>query len=181
MTFKPSYANHSGHLVYLDKYYPWLGGNNPKFNQFSGQVLDLKDKTATARRTTAVKLFGARLEEMLSKGIALAVVPSHDPKHTASGIKQLAKYLAARGRHDATSCLVRFEKVDKLASGGHRAERVHLQSIRVDNPHLVHETKVVVLDDVTTSGNSLSACAKLLKRAGAASVERIAIGITSYD
>ncbi len=179
MVFKSGYEHLAGHLVHLDKYHPWHRGTNPKWNTFSGQILDLKDATATSRRNSAATHFASRLEKMLKTNIVIAVVPSHDPKKRNPGIRQVARLLAAKGRQDATSCLVRFEKVEKLASGGDRSEKTHLDSIRVDKEHLIREKEVVVLDDVTTSGNSLSACAKLLKRAGAKSVQQIAIGITA--
>lgn len=179
MVFKSDYTQLSGYLVYLDKYHPWHGGNNPNWNPFCGKVLDLKDDTATPRRNRAATEFAGRIDKMLKKNVALAVVPGHDPKKTSSGVRQIAKRLIAEGRHDATDCLVRFKKVDKLATGGDRSERTHLQSVRVDNAELIRDKDVVVLDDVTTSGNSLSACSKLLLRAGAASVQKIAIGITA--
>src|SRR5207248_321232 len=99
-------------------------------------------------------------------------VPGHDPAKIGKGLKTLSAELAKNGdRIDGSDCLVRFKKIDKLAHGGDRSKDVHLNSVRVENSDLIKDRHVLLLDDVTKTGNSLTACSELLMAAGARSVE----------
>ena len=98
-----------------------------------------------------------------------------------TGLKRLVRRLVANNdadRVDATSCLVRARHFDKLAHGGDRSIDVHLKSIVVVHEELIEDEEVLVLDDVTTSGNSLEACKQLLLQAGARRVQKLALGKT---
>src|SRR5262245_29594105 len=88
---------------------------NPSFNAYSGLLLDLKEN-----QLPAVEYFLRFLHRMINPDIPVAVVPSHDPAKTTSGLRALAMRLAAADRIDATGCLVRTMKIDKLATGGSR-------------------------------------------------------------
>lgn len=138
---------------------------NPEFDTFSRRILDVKNS-----KLTALQDFFTRLDRNVSQGVSLCVVPSHDPANTESGMRWIAQKLALNGRLDATACLVRHTKIVKLANGGDRSKAVHLDSIRVENQHLVKNKAVLLLDDVTTSNNSLLACKELLLKDGGATV-----------
>ncbi len=164
--------------VYGD-YMPWnvhkaAGGDRSNFPEHSGRILDLKEKSLRA-----VAHFCGIIEPELKDQIAIAVVPSHDPAKRQTGLKMLATALAARGnRVDAGDCLVRTEKIEKLAHGGARDKNIHLASVSVGRPELIKGRDVLLLDDVTKTGNSLAACRELLLKAGAASVQCATIGKT---
>ena len=160
-------------------YIPWrvhkeLGGNSSNYPEFSGRTFDLKNG-----RTTAVEYFCQRMEPDLGDEFAIAVVPSHDPKSPGSGLRQLAANLAQHGnRSDASGCLVRTVKIEELSQGGDRSIGVHLGSIAVARAELLEGRDVLLLDDVTSSGNSLLACRHLLLQAGAREVQRVALAQT---
>jgi hypothetical protein len=162
-------------IVTCGTYHPyWVGGvRNPSFSAHSGKILDLKDGMERG-----IEHFREFLEDKILPGIPIAVVPSSDPEKAKSGLCILGERLAAAGRIDATGCLVRTKKIDKLAHGGNRAIEVHLESIVVQNAKLIKGKDVLLLDDVTTSGNSLAACKRLLLDAGASRVQMLAIGKT---
>jgi predicted amidophosphoribosyltransferase len=86
--------------------------------------------------------------------------------------------LARRNRTDATACLIRHTTINKLATGGDRSIEVHLNSIKVQNPNLIKDKRILLIDDVTTTHNSLFACKQLLLEAGAAQVYCLALGQT---
>ena len=89
----------------------------------------------------------------------------------------LAGMIALVGsRIDASSCLVRVHKIEKLALGGPRSIDVHLDSVVVKNGELIQDELVLLLDDVTKTGNSLMACRKLLLDGGAKAVQCAALG-----
>jgi phosphoribosylpyrophosphate synthetase len=168
-----------GWLAVFGDYKPWGvhrqdGGNRSDYPEYSGRILDLKQGNADA-----VATFKAQIEPELADGIAIAVVPGHDPEKAGKGLQTLAAELASKGhRIDASACLVRTEKVAKLAHGGDRSEEVHTKSVRVANAYLIKGRDVLLLDDVSKTGNSLRACQKLLLEAGARSVECATIGKT---
>lgn len=56
-----------------------------------------------------------------------------------------------------------------------------MNSIRVEHAELIQGREVLLLDDVTTSGNSLVACRQLLLEAGAARVKYMALGRTTHS
>lgn len=160
-------------------YVPWgvhkaNGGDRSSYDAHSGRILDLKEK-----RAGAIKHFSEMIAPELPKGIAIATVPSHDPAKAVGGLALLAGELAAScGCVDGSACLVRTKKIEKLAHGGDRSKEVHLQSITVANSGLIKGRDVLLLDDVAKTGNSLEACAELLLKAGARSVECATIGKT---
>lgn len=168
-----------GWLASFGHYKPWNvhrqgGGDRANYPAHSGQILDLKDGNATA-----VATFKAQIEPELPDGIAIAVVPGHDPAKPGKGLPALAAALAsAGGRIDASSVVVRTKKIAKLAHGGDRSEQIHTDSIKIANARLIKDKDVLLLDDVAKTGNSLRACQKALLAAGAKSVECATVGKT---
>ncbi|HLH88069.1 MAG TPA: phosphoribosyltransferase [Xanthobacteraceae bacterium] len=164
--------------VYGD-YLPWNvhranGGSRENYPPHSGLILDLKKAGANA-----VKHFKEMIAPELSDGIVIVTVPSHDPAKPGKGLQSLAAALAESGsRVDGSACLVRSEKIEKLAHGGDRSKEVHLKSVTVAKPELIKGKEVLLLDDVTKTGNSLEACQELLVKAGAKSVQCATIGKT---
>lgn len=161
-------------VISLGVYHPWHGGQNPAFDNFSSLVLSLKKQ-----EQKGLSYFLTQLTPLFRSDIAIAVVPSHDPANTISGMKILARALIANTtRIDAVDCLTRTVKVVKSATGGDRSIQKHLSSIQVNQPELIKGQAVLLLDDVTTSHNSLMACRSLLLAAGATSVQAYALGQT---
>jgi predicted amidophosphoribosyltransferase len=167
--------NQSSQIMCLGEYHPYRieGQKNPHFDQWSGRILALKRSEAPA-----IELFYRKLNPLLGTNFAIATVPSSNSEKVSSGIRKLAIRLAANQRIDATSCLVRHQSIDKLATGGRRSQDIHFDSIRVQNCQLVQGQEVLLLDDVSTSGNSLLACKALLMDAGAKSVQCLVLGQT---
>jgi predicted amidophosphoribosyltransferase len=179
MVFLDKSKNKLDVVVCLGEYHPyWNYENgektkNPNFDEFSGKILDFKKMDPGA-----IDEFCKKITGMLTDSIAITVVPSHDPSKAQSGLVMLAKKLAKLKRINAVSCLRRTKKIAKLASGGDRSIQTHLDSIIVVDKNLIKSKDVLLLDDVTTSGNSLQACKQLLLEAGASSVQCLALGKT---
>ena len=72
--------------------------------------------------------------------------------------------------------LQRHTAVPKQATGGHRSVEIHLDSIRVTR-NLTGKI-VCILDDVWTSGCTLTACSELVEQKGVEHVYVLAIGKT---
>ena len=73
-------------------------------------------------------------------------------------------------------CLIRNQSVDKLATGGERSLAIQTSSIIVNDAYNLSEDVILLVDDVTTSGNSLVACRDLLLNNGAKRVAMFALG-----
>lgn len=160
----------------LDIYHPYKykGEKNPNFNEFSKLILDLKE-----RKNFAINSFFEQLNPLLNKGFPIITVPSSNPQNLNTGITQVAILLAQQGQIDATSCLQRYKQVEKKSNGGSRDISVDLDSIKVNNQHLVKKQTILLLDDVTTTGNSFRACEQLLIKAGVAKVVKLALAKTA--
>jgi len=189
MIFLDPVIDSSDNLYTLGNYYPV---SDPQFKKddFSKRLLAIKYRQdidpdpqpwKQRNKTRALRRLFQQIDPLLSSDIAIAVVPSHDPAAGISGINQLTQALARQSRIDATVCLVRFRKIPKLATGGSRSVARHMRSIRVEHPEIIQGREVLLLDDVTTSGNSLVACRQLLLDAGAARVKYMALGRTTHS
>ena len=96
-----------------------------------------------------------------------------------NGIVKVAKELCkSSSRIDGTSVLERCRSIKKKSQGGSRSIDVDLKSIRVIDSPSVKNQPVLLLDDVTTTGNSLDACCQLLINSGAYCVQPLAIAQT---
>ncbi|HZO89440.1 MAG TPA: phosphoribosyltransferase [Chthonomonadaceae bacterium] len=129
-----------------------------------------------AERQWPLKRLFALLDPILEPDIAIAVVPTHMAYQAFWPMRTLARQLAANGRVDATSCLVRHTTIRRITFGGPSTKALHRQTIRVENPHLVEGKRVLLLDDIAKSGASLMACREMLYEAGAALVQAMALG-----
>lgn len=164
---------------YLFDYHPKKVWNEVRRNNQWGYIVTQRVLQLKERDPDAIQFFYEQLNPWLSEGFSLAVVPSSEPSNRNPGIRILAQKIASgRGRIDATSCLVRMVKIQRLSGGGNRSVQTHLQSIQVIYTELIEGYHVVLLDDVRTTGNSLSACATLLQQRGAVGVTRIALAKT---
>lgn len=128
-------------------------------------------------RKWPVRVLAERLDPALAPGIAIAVVPSHDPFVDDTPIRDLALALAAaQDRVDATGCLVRREKIQGISLGGPSTPELHRRTVAVERPETVAGREVLLLDDVVRSGASLRTCRALLLDAGATRVQALALG-----
>lgn len=147
---------------------------NPNINDFTYSVMDVK-----AGKIKALRHFFDLLHRDVDQGVTICYVPSSNPANINTGIKRIAYELCRYGRIDATSCLQRHTEIQSAKMGGDRSKAVHYNSVRVVNRNLVQNRDVLLLDDVTTTNNSLLACKELLLRHGGARVVQcVALGQT---
>ena len=97
-------------------------------------------------------------------------------KKTESGIGKLAEKLAENKRINKVYFLQRTKSIDKLAWGGRRDKQIHLETISTVENMDITDNIILLMDDVTTTGNSLYACKEVLMEKGAKQVEMFALG-----
>ena len=164
-------------IFYQGVYQPSRGEcNDFDFTGYSLRILSLKNC-----EPSALEAFADCILSNLGNGFdCLAVVPSHCSDIDTSGIKVLSKEISRRMKLvDATSCLIRHKTIEKLSTGGNRSIETHLKSIQVVNKELIESKNVLLLDDVSTTGNSLKACKQLLELAGVKTVKSFVLGKTT--
>ncbi|MGR4890655.1 ComF family protein [Sphingopyxis sp. LARHCG72] len=168
-------------IALFGNYRPWWyhkeqGGDGSNYPLHSSRILDLKDGNARG-----IDYFCDYIAPRMKRYPLVAAVPSHDPEKTSSGIRVLAAKLEAAGEcKNVSGLLVRHTKIQKLAAGGNRSIDVHLKSIRIDDGQPIKGQRILLIDDVLTTGYSLLACRKLLLAAGADFVKCAALGRTTY-
>ncbi len=139
----------------------WTDNQPP--DGYTAFVLDLKNRVDNAINE-AVEL----LSDCLYGFDAVTVVPSHHHGNMTD-IRRVAIELAKGSNGtmlEATDCLHRATPITKLsAGGGDRCVQTHLDSIQLKNPDCLAQRRVLLLDDVRCTGNSLKACSQLLKQA----------------
>jgi hypoxanthine phosphoribosyltransferase len=164
-------------VFYLGVYQPFNGGcDNFDFRGYSSGIRDIKDCDPLA-----IEGFADCISSNLDNDFdCLAIVPSHYNGTYTSGIKLLSEKIS-KGMNSVytTSCLIRHKTIEKLSIGGNRSIQTHLNSIKVVDSELIDGKKVLLLDDVSTTGNSLKACKQLLESAGAKTVKSFILGKTT--
>lgn len=176
MVFKNPLWNDTGEIVVYSNYHKyWLDKKrkikNPLFDVFSGKILDLKEG-----KESAIQYFYNLLNPEICDGITICIVPSSNAENVNGGMHMLGERLAIDGRKNGVYFLNRYHSIDKLATGGNRRIDIHLQSINVITDMSIQGDIVLLMDDVTTTGNSLYACREILLENGAEKVEMFALG-----
>ena len=168
--------NRTGSIIYLTEYSP--------YHLEDGTIckdIDPETQMITALKgcnETAIEHYYNMLDPLLSSDIDICIVPSSNPENLCTGTFLLAQQLCAEGRTDLTFALKRVKPIKKLASGGCRSKDVHFGSIEVTDKNKINGKSILLIDDVTTTGNSLVVCRQLLLEAGAAHVEMLALART---
>ena len=116
------------------------------------------------------------LNEEICEGVTICVVPSSNAEKIESGIGKLAEKLAENKRINKVYFLQRTKSIDKLAWGGRRDKQIHLETISAVENMDITDNIILLMDDVTTTGNSLYACKEILMEKGAKQVEMFALG-----
>ncbi len=162
-------------VVYSNYHRYWqnkeLRIKNPYFDVFSGKILDLKEG-----KPEAVKYFYNLINDEICDGVTICVVPSSDSSKRQSGIGMLGSMLAENGRVNKVYYLRRIQTIDKLALGGRRDKEIHMKTISTLDDVDVTGDIILLMDDVTTTGNSLYACKEILLQRGARVVKMFALG-----
>jgi predicted amidophosphoribosyltransferase len=183
--------NSNGVYYFVDYHKVHLGGEkNPKFEEdrASHVILDLKDDTNRKYEIAVqdvTELIGPRLKDVVKENTRylLAVIPSSEAGKWSPGLEAFIEATSKKNRYftPATRLLKRHTKIAKLARGGRRGAGVHLASVKVQNSADVKGKRILLIDDITTTGNSFAACKQLLEDAGAAEVVCVAIAKTADD
>ena len=179
------------HLFSYHKY--WInkdaGERNPEFTQESGKLLDLKDRREE-RRIVGLQFFTKKIREFLPLSrfpidrirMHVILVPSSTAGTWNPGMCSLVDSICKINPNfvDCKKALRRHTTIEKLANGGNRHVSIHLNSISLEPRYhdFLKKKTILLLDDVTTTGNSLSACSSILMQHEAGEIFPLALGRT---
>jgi hypoxanthine-guanine phosphoribosyltransferase len=167
-------------IFYLGVYQPSTGEceGDFDFTEYTSRIWNLKNCNSLV-----IEHFTDCISSNLNDDFdCILVVPPHQSGKHNSGIQVLSQEIAyKKNLIDATSCLIRHKTIDNLSLGGNRSLETHLQSIKIVNSEVLKGNKLLLIDDVSTTGNSLKACQRLLESAGANSVKSFVLGKTTRD
>ncbi|MGK7878530.1 MAG: ComF family protein [Crocosphaera sp.] len=153
---------------------------NEDFNKYSHKILDLKNSNYEA-----IKFFTKELERIIdNEPVVIAAVPSSNANCLSSGIVYLSQQLVQSKQNliDGTTCIKRIKSIAKQShSSEKRNKERHKDSIEIKNKSLIKDQKVILLDDVLTTGTTVETCQELLLEAGAKEVKIIVLGKTIRD
>jgi HAD superfamily hydrolase (TIGR01549 family) len=157
---------------------PYFPTRYPEFqNSASPMILNLKNG-----RWEAIEHFRAKLTDLIAPDAVIVCMPSSQAGGPPSGVRRLGQRLAAEtDRLDATGLIRRHISIPSAHQGGPRSVAVHLGSCESDARlgQAVTGHRVVVIDDVTTTGSSLDAAVKLVEEYEPAEIVKVAIGRTT--
>jgi hypothetical protein len=141
---------------------------------FSKLILELKRNSENAIKEFAEFFAPIRAEELF-----VVAVPSSDPKNRRTGIRYLAKKISALLKGIVKSgLLIRTRKIPKKSAGGERDLQADLESLELLDAEKFDGKNVLLLDDVVTSGTTISACEEIIREAGPRSIVRVALAKT---
>lgn len=173
-------------INYIDEYYKyWIYEDGEKFinpefsNECGGYILEVKNG-----KVSGINYYEKRLVEIFSEmditESYIVIVPSSKKDTLNDGMyKLINKVVENLPTVKFLKCLNRKYTIEKLATGGNRSIKVHLNSVELcGDRDSINGTKIYLIDDIMTTGNSLLACKKILEDAGA-EVVCIALGKTT--
>jgi len=156
------------------RYYDYKNLDKKRIN-YSIKLLNIKDLKVDDLKDAA-----KYLNNILGKNFMICVVPSSDPAKGNGGIgkviEKLIKIKNSNIEYDH-NILTRIKKIPKRTNqGSNRSANIHEKSINIVGN--VSDKNILLIDDITTSGNSLFACKQKLLQANAKLVILFALGRT---
>ncbi len=177
MVFSKSDTN----VLYLHNYY------SVRYKEHSGiSEMILRFKEGDAR---AIDFFAKEMIEAMDDYYAghmdylsrmlVCIVPSHEKGKYSLGLVRLAKRICENyGLKNAVNLIQRTKTHERKSQGGNRDIEVMIDSLSLNPMIEIKGRNIIILDDVTTTGNSINAIRKILRENGAGQIVPQTLGKT---
>jgi ComF family protein len=152
---------------------------------YQGAAKDLIWKLKSGGAQAAAKIMARQMARLLKTNNQLIVpVPTATSRVRQRGYDQaklIAKELARQTRLEYVDCLARHGQTHQV--GASRKERLRQlsEAFRITKPRLVYDSRIVLVDDVTTTGATLETAAVALSKAGASKIEALTFAYKPKD
>ena len=169
-------------IAYLHEYYP------KRYKEHSGEsenILQFKNGDSSAIEKYRKEISEALADQVHGevyklKGYFVAVVPSHQVGRHSIALLNVVEYLRNQFEMiNANNLLIRKRNHDKLSYGGDRSVASHIDTIVVNSNIDIFGKNIIILDDITTTGNSMLASSKLIGEHNVNSIIKVTIGKTT--
>lgn len=140
---------------------------------YDGVAKDLIYKLKFTRAQAAAKPIAQMMVESLpylTDGYIISHVPTASSRYRERGYDQaelIAKELARLKEVPFVPLLARIGQTRQVGARREQRQRQLEQAYRVRNKYLLHGNEIILVDDIVTTGATLSAAAKALQAAGA--------------
>ena len=174
----------SDYILYLHDYYPV---RSEKHDLLSKMILSFKDGNDFAIKQFAVEMCEAMRQrysdgQLDLKNTIICIMPAHEASEYSKGLVEVADHIISYfGMIDGRYLIRRVHAHEKVSKGGNRSIRNQLDSLEINQEYQITGKDIIVLDDITTTGNSISAAIALLKRNHAGRVFAQTIGKTQSE
>lgn len=160
--------------------YWYQGERNRNNDEISRLMMDFKDEGNRNHRKAVNRFSQMAIDKVgglvirggggrfVEHPFSIAVVPSHTAGRISPALLEVAERVAQNYRRGIVDCVLERTRTVPSAhrEGGDRSITGHMSSIRVRGGNL-QGRNMILLDDVKTTGGSLSACFYLVENAGA--------------
>lgn len=137
-------------------------------------VKDLVWKLKFGRAQSAAKVMAAimaeRYSHMIADDVLIVPVPTATKRVRSRGYDQavlIAKALAGQTGHRYASLLIRVGAQEQIGAGKVQRKEQLQGVFMVRQDSLVHDARILLIDDVMTTGATLETAAAVLRQAGA--------------
>ena len=163
-------SRNGDHLICL---LPYISARSGIQNEISKEILAFKDgddKTINIIFGIIASLSKKAKENLLRNSIIAVVPPSKTENNFKTPCHKLAQmvlheYGKAYNMVDGTQYLYRYIDKKSAHQGGSRTIQIHLDTIKSINlAQIGIPRKIIIIDDIFTTGNSMEACYRILSR-----------------
>ncbi len=186
--FKNLERDHYQGVNTLGKYYPLL---SPKHDELSAniwlmKIIDDHNEKGIAlqnpeRMQRQIEEFATSIISLLNPNpeLVVCVLPKSSRNREPGGIRQVAEKMCERNFTDGTKVIERIKDRPPYHFGGNRDYKREVASLGITNTDVIRGKIILLLDDVSTTGNSFAAAKMLLLSHGAKQIIPFALGKTS--
>ena len=175
--------------AYMFDYEPYRGGSNPKHTGDSKNLNYLKigffDDKPYIKKTFCDRILSWLKEAVKSLGsdpVVIAIAPGHEKNHNPTGFMHdiVGELLVDEDDITDGRCqLIRTKTVPKQSqTPGARSEDIHRGTIEINGKVDNSDKVVVILDDIWTSGSTLTVCEEVMNATNPKKVKFFVIGKT---
>lgn len=171
-------------IFYLYDYYPtrykdFHQGISEKIIEFKSGKTGAIDYFCRIMKSTLDEMFGDNIAGLSE--YTVCIMPSHDKGVYSLGLRVLAEFLIdTYGMEDGIQVVHRLKTHDRNSNGGDRSIAGQIETLGICDSFDVKGKKILLLDDVTTTGNSIFAVKKLLEDHGNKWFVPFVLGKTTY-